>query len=309
MKIYVGVTDRDWYDHLRSRHGIDEVNFWQPGGSNRFGAISPGDLFLFKLKYPMNAIAGGGTFVSFDRFPAWLAWDAFEQKNGASSYEDFRRLLNQHRDPEISVAGIEQIGCIILGDPFFLPQEKWIPAPRDWAPNIVQGKTYDSTYGEGAILFEQVMATRTLAVFGDSLPVTTIPGPMFGETGPGRRRLGQGSFRLMVLDAYDRKCAVSGEKALPVLESAHIRPVAMGGHHRIDNGLLLRSDIHTLFDRGYLTITPEGQFKASRRLKSDYNNGEPYYALESRLVTLPQTASARPSAEFLEWHNAKVFFG
>lgn len=46
-----------------------------------------------------------------------------------------------------------------------------------------------------------------------------------------------------------------GEKIPPVLQAAHIRPVTEGGRHRVDNGLLLRSDVHTLFDKGSLTTT------------------------------------------------------
>ena len=49
-------------------------------------------------------------------------------------------------------------------------------------------------------------------------------------------------------DAYERRCAVTGEKTLPVLEAAHIRPYALLGPHRVNNGLLLRSDLHKLFD-------------------------------------------------------------
>jgi putative restriction endonuclease len=50
-----------------------------------------------------------------------------------------------------------------------------------------------------------------------------------------------------------------------VLQAAHIRRVREGGTHGVDNGLLLRSDVHTLFDRGYLTVTPAYQLRVSRR--------------------------------------------
>ncbi|WP_371131195.1 HNH endonuclease [Microbacterium sp.] len=77
-------------------------------------------------------------------------------------------------------------------------------------------------------------------MFGD--PTLTVP------------RLGQGGFRAWVLDAYNARCAITGHKIRPTLQAAHIRPVASGGQHRVDNGLLLRSDVHTMFDRGYLTV-------------------------------------------------------
>jgi putative restriction endonuclease len=97
-----------------------------------------------------------------------------------------------------------------------------------------------------------------------------------------RQRLGQGAFRILVTDTYDRHCAITGEKALPALEAAHIQPVTQEGKHRIDNGLLLRCDIHRLFDAGYVTITPDYKFRASRKLKGDFDNGEEYVRLQRR---------------------------
>jgi putative restriction endonuclease len=67
-------------------------------------------------------------------------------------------------------------------------------------------------------------------------------------------RIGQGVFRIAVTDAYGRACAVTGEHSLPALEAAHIRPYAAEGLHDVANGLLLRSDLHRLFDKGYVTV-------------------------------------------------------
>ena len=101
----------------------------------------------------------------------------------------------------------------------------------------------------------------------------------------------------------------SGERALPVLEAAHIRPVAEGGQHRIDNGLLLRSDVHTLYDRGYLTVTPQHRILVSKKLKEEFDNGEPYYPLQGREIWLPPAADERPRRELLEWHADVVWRG
>ena len=62
VDIFVAVTDWDWYDFLRTQPDIGEVNFWQPGGRTSFGALEPGELFLFKLHSPRNFIVGGGVF-------------------------------------------------------------------------------------------------------------------------------------------------------------------------------------------------------------------------------------------------------
>jgi putative restriction endonuclease len=81
-----------------------------------------------------------------------------------------------------------------------------------------------------------------------------------------RPRLGQGAFRLLVADIYKRRCAITQERTLPALDAAHVRPYAEGGVHDVTNGLLLRRDLHSLFDRGYVTVTPELRFEVSRRI-------------------------------------------
>lgn len=122
-----------------------------------------------------------------------------------------------------------------------------------------------------------------------------------------RQRLGQGAFRVLVTDIYKRQCAVTGERALPALDAAHIKPVSEEGRHRIDNGLLLRSDIHKLFDAGYVTVAPDYSFLASRKLKNDFDNGEEYLQLSGTKLWLPKRSEDRPNREFLEWHADVIF--
>jgi putative restriction endonuclease len=114
----------------------------------------------------------------------------------------------------------------------------------------------------------------------------------------------------MVTDAYSRRCAISGEKALPVLQAAHIMPVSEGGQHRLDNGLLLRSDVHTLFDRGYITVTPDHRvLVAKKQLKDDFDNGEPYAPFHRTKILVPEHETERPLRQQLEWHNDTLFRG
>ena len=128
MRMYAAVTDFDWYRNLSSASGIDEVNFWKPGGKAGFKALEPGGLFLFKLKAPRNYIVGGGFFAHFTRLPCSLAWDAFCERNGAHSWPQFRAKVAQLKkvsDPFEDFV----IGCILLEQPFFFPESDWIPAP------------------------------------------------------------------------------------------------------------------------------------------------------------------------------------
>jgi putative restriction endonuclease len=305
MKLWVGVTDDDWFEYLAASRP-DEVNFWQPSGSRSFKVLQPGEPFLFKLHSPNNFVVGGGYFVRYSQLPASLAWEAFQRKNGVDSFDALLTRVRKYRRSNEAIDPV--IGCNVLAEPFFFPRSQWIPVPSGWAPNIVQGRSYDSS-GDGGALWQSVQHAAHLSDQIQSPGSSSqIEPPRFGAEFLTRARLGQGAFRVMVTDAYERRCAVTGEKTLPVLEAAHIRPYADKGPHRVDNGLLLRSDLHKLFDLGYLTVTPELDVEVSTQLRQDWSNGREYYAWHGkRLSHLPQHESCKPGREFLTWHNENRF--
>jgi len=305
-RTWVGVTDGDWFRFLRSLPNVDEVNFWMPRGQRPFKALAVGEPFLFKLHSPEDFIVGGGFFRHFTTLPVSLAWEAFGSKNGAPDFATMRRRIARYR--KVSEAGNEDytIGCILLTSPFFFPEDAWIPIPPSWAKNIVQGKTYPVSGAEGRALWEAVKERIDVTRTWESVEVAE-ESSMYGDPVLMRPRLGQGTFRVLITDNFDRRCAATGEKALPVLEAAHIRSVAAGGQHRVDNGLLLRSDLHRLFDRGYLTVDPSYRIHVSGRLRSDFGNGEIYYPLENQAIRLPVKAELRPNREFLKWHSEEFF--
>lgn len=309
MKAFVAVTDREWFEHLSHAGTLDEVNFWQPSPGNTFQAVQPGAALLFKLHSPHNFIVGGGVFSHWTKLRVSLAWEAFGIKNGAENLPDMRARIERYRRTKRALQEDYEIGCILLQQPFFLPMDQWLPVP-DWHANIVRGKTYDLTVEPGRTLWGDIQDRLQLLAFrdetGGEIPQ---PVPRYGEPVAVLPRLEQGSFKIIVTDAYSRRCVVTGEKALPVLEAAHIRPYAEGGDHRVDNGLLLRSDLHTLFDRGYLTVTPEYRVEVSRRLKKDFDNGEEYFARHGQRIVVPRSPAWRPSREFLVWHNERRFVG
>jgi putative restriction endonuclease len=309
MKIWVGVTDKNWYEHLR-RLAPEEVNFWQPSGSRTFRALQPGEPFLFKLHSPENFVVGGGFFVRYSALPASLAWDAFEQTNGVASLADLIQRVRQYRADDRSIDPI--IGCNVLAEPFFLPRSEWIPVPTTWAANIVQGKTYDADAGSGQKLWSaiQQFIAHGHRVRDSNSTALTESDRRFGAEYLAKGRLGQGAFRVLVTDAYFRKCAITGEKTLPVLEAAHIKPYALEGPHSVKNGMLLRSDVHKLFDLGYVTVTPALRVEVSPRLRAEWENGREYYAYHGKELTCePADITNLPSREFLQWHNENRFNG
>jgi putative restriction endonuclease len=252
MRFFVGIPDRDWFDFLSRMDGLDEVNFWQPSGQQQFRALQIGEPFLFKLHSPDDYIVGGGFFSHFTILPASIVWQAFGEKNGARTEEEMRaRIARYRRAPNPGVADDYQIGCILLESPFFFDRADWVPLP-DWKREIVRGRGYESE-GDGQEIWQRVESLLRASRRG-AQPVEE-PQPRFGEPMTVFPRLGQGSFRLIVTDSYERRCAFTNSPVLHVLEAAHIRPYSSGGTHSPSNGILLRQDLHTLFDRGYMTLS------------------------------------------------------
>jgi hypothetical protein len=111
------------------------------------------------------------------------------------------------------------------------------------------------------------------------------------------QRQGQAAFRQRLLDAYGRQCAVTGESAEEVLEAAHIEPY-MGRHSNlVTNGLILRADLHTLFDLHLIGVDQNGSLVVSARL-----DNSSYAKLRGSALTLPRRAAQRPSKRSLAAH-------
>ena len=316
MRGRILLTDHNWFEYLRAHGPFEEINFWRPRATGA-PKIEPGTPILFKLHKPQGGkIVGYGAYARHDVVPVWLAWDIFEEANGAPNLGEMRAQIEEYRrksgahDPVHG--GDYSIGCEILAQPVFLPPHAWIAPPDDWHDAVQVGKDYDLTNGEGARVWREVLAAASVERGGASVsgpPAGAPTGPRYGDPVSVRPRLGQGTFRLAVTAAYDRACAVTHEHSLPALEAAHIRPFAEEGPHEVSNGLLLRSDIHRLFDKGYVAVTPEYRFVVSKALKDDFENGKSYYPLNGREIWVPGSVAERPSAAMLEWHLGERFRG
>ncbi len=318
MRGFVATTDYDWFTLLRAiEPPIDEVNYWKPGSQTNFAALTPGEPLFFKLKAPHNAIGGFGYFAHFSRLPVSLVWQLYGEANGARSCVEMRERLVRYRTRFDRTTDRRQdfwIGCILVNQPTFFENRDWVRTPDDFKGQTVQGKTYDLTTGEGYRIWMECLA-RSVGTRGafEVWPHDVIAdAPIIGGYGAPvvvRPRLGQRSFRVAVLDSYERRCAITNEKTLPVLEAAHIRDFHDVQVHRLDNGILLRADIHKLFDAGYVTVTPEYRFEVSRKIKEQFENGRDYYKLHGSPIRLPPHFTDRPSVDSLVWHNEQRFLG
>lgn len=310
-RIYVGVTDVDWFRFLRARpKSEDEVNFWQPSG-DVVKALPRGSMWVFKLKAPISKIGGFGIFHSAFALPLSFAWDAYGTANGRATLDDFARSITGYRAARAPAADRVQgarieVGCQMLTSARFFEDHEMFDVPGGWGKSIVKGKYYD----EGDVGYAEMFG-RCLAIANATSLVTpssiAADGPRFGSPQLIVPRIGQTTFRAALVGAYQRQCAVTQEHSLPVLEAAHIRPYAQGGTHEVANGILLRSDIHRLFDAGYVTVDETLRFRVSSHLRREFNNGKVYYALDGKEIEVPKASQDRPDPDFLAHHRTQIF--
>ncbi len=108
-------------------------------------------------------------------------------------------------------------------------------------------------------------------------------------------RRGQTQFRRQLLIAYNERCAITNCDATQALEAAHILPYRNDDHNEVQNGLLLRADIHTLLDRGDLSIEPESRTVfLVEELRSTV-----YGELHGRSIAEPIDSAYRPHDAYL----------
>ena len=312
MNGYIAPTDYEWYSYLSGKADLEEANFWKPSGNQTFKVLQRGEPLIFKLKANHgHAIVGFGLFALFKQLTVYDAWHLFGDANGAPDMERVVQRVGRYaQSADGGRPGRHHvIGCVLLASPIFFDRPLWVRGPADWKDQIVSGKTYDLTHGEGRRIWNECMERAAM------MPLPSVASDNLGRIHESARhgegylvhpRLGQGLFRASVQDAYNR-CAVSGEHSLPALDAAHIKPFKEGGPNELPNGLLLRADIHRLFDRGYVTITPDYRFQVSPALNDEFHNGKIYYQKDGSPIWLPPATDARPSKEYLAYHGEHVF--
>lgn len=312
MKFWLGITDPGWVNFLSKQPGLEDVNFWRPGNM-AFKAIPQGAPFVFKMKGKVNKIVGLGFFFQYIRLPIPVAWSTFGYGNGFPTFVDF--VLGVERLREGSQKDNPELGCIVLTNPVFFRESDWLNVPVDWRSNTQQGVTYTTETEVGARLWSE-LEIRLQAYLQPNLEFGKSLAAIGGSTAPEYRdviskvRVGQGAFRTSVTDAYQKRCSITGERTLPALEAAHIKSYSKSGPNLAHNGLLLRSDLHKLFDAGYLTVTRDMKVEVSSRIKAEFENGKEYYQFQGRdLIQVPKRKDFLPALEYVQWHNENVFNG
>lgn len=106
-------------------------------------------------------------------------------------------------------------------------------------------------------------------------------------------RQGQPMFRMKLMDAYERRCAITGCTIEDTLQAAHISPYRGDHSNHVTNGLLLRADIHTLFDRGHIRVDRNFRIVPTEAVRAAYPQ-------LPETIRLPAAKDIWPSREALQ---------
>lgn len=199
---------------------------------------------------------------------------------------------------------------LVKGDPFWNPEWERHAIRIEWDRPLTRQLGRDPIRYESfrqrinAAVTEANDMTRS--VLADWLAGRRRPGGAFAAIAEDVRfgtrqikvRRGQRRFRADLMEAYDSRCVVTGCGEPEALEAAHIRSVSRKGRHSVRNGLLLRADIHTLFDRGLVVIDNDWTVRVHDEVEESA-----YRDLDGKRLTTLATNPNRPTKQTLRKHR------
>jgi putative restriction endonuclease len=286
----ISPTDIEWFKFLRTEGLNSEINFWTPTPWN-VSRLASGDKLYFMLKSPIRKIGGYGQFVEYKNMSVNDAWNKYGFKNGCTSKQELIERLDKYKasnsSDERSVTDSE-IGCIVLTNAVYYDDDKFLDLDNyeiDFSRFIVKIKYYN----ENDPL--EIATQSTLKEF-ELLP-TSIE--KLKKSRLVTERKGQGNFRAIITTAYSNKCCITSETTPELLEAAHIQPYFDENSNHVKNGLLLRVDLHKLYDNGLLYIDESFKIHISPEVKSEF-----YRKLNGTTIRLPENNNLHPSKEALK---------
>lgn len=277
----IAVTDKSWYEYQKEHDFIDNINFWTPTVWKV--AFDPGDIIVFKLKGTIDDIGGYGSFVEYKHQTLEQSWKEFGQRNGYDTKEEFVMALTKGKGPSSTICG-----CLVLENVVYFDQpEKLSKYGLSFNSHIVKyRKEYSPfpSFGQQSVVASQpVFQLVTQSKKQKTKQKVTL-------------RVGQGQFHRDISVAYGHKCCITGETAPELLQAAHIQDYINKDSNHVQNGLLLRMDIHKLFDSGLLYIDENYKVHVSSLVKSTN-----YTDLNNQKISRPTNPSEWPSIDALKF--------
>jgi HNH endonuclease/EVE domain-containing protein len=287
---------------LKGRPGnTDWKNWLWPGNEVREGtaksvsALRTGDRVFYWKSSPARCLVALGRVT-----------DVRHAKERGRRTETKVRVLTKEFDPPIGIAQLRKV--VSLGNPSFLKSG----APGTYYPltteqavilyhlSIINSPAYRTVWHDlpapsGAFRKKWLPLLRPGAYKKNGYLKTPKNDPDKKQVAARRVRAGAGQFRTGLLELYGGRCAVGGSAPKQALDACHIDPHMRTGNNDYSNGLVLRADIHNLFDAGMITIHP-----SSLRIFCDPKlKGTNYWRFNGKKAITP-SGKWKPAAKFLK---------
>lgn len=297
-RLAISPTDEDWFNLLKSNNHLNRINYWTPTPWN-LKKLMPGDRLYFMLKAPIRKIGGYAEVVKYENMSINQAWNTYGLGNGVVGLEELIFRTSKYKGKRTNQKNDDQnpvIGCIELKEAVFFNPKEYL-TPKDLGvsfPNQVVKISY--FHGDFPNLGEEIPDLPTSSF---SLVESANKKQKLREV---NQRVGQEGFRKAIYKAYDDRCAITGESCKDLLQAAHIQPYKDENSNHVQNGILLRIDLHRLFDTGLITIDTNYRIRFSSIFQS-----KEYLKYDGKKIRLPLHKQQCPSIQALEYNNKYKF--
>ncbi|MFO0905836.1 MAG: HNH endonuclease [Pirellulales bacterium] len=279
---------------VKTKKGIRVSIPWSCG--NNKSIKSKDRLFLLKqgIDFPKGIMASGWARSKYKRRPHWDDHMAAKGKEALFIKVSWDTILDFRVEPLLETSVIDG-GEIPLVNWRTMISGISISRPVAERMEMLWQKHVQSIRGNASIDFEVIDLEDKLQQDG-YFDLQNVEDGRDRQLQQIVQRRGQPRFRRKLIDAYRGRCAVTGNDVVDALEAAHILPYKGAKSNHVTNGLLLRADIHTLFDLHLLGIDPSSlKVVLSPKLQKTCLN-----EFRGRKLSLPNKAIHHPNKEALE---------
>lgn len=304
----------NWYQVIKSHYisnGSCVTNCWYTEYEESAHASKDEDipqassLTLFLVEEDGHQyIIGGGYFLCHTIIDIESCWNQFGVRSGYLTYQEF---LKRAKEFEADIS--DPLNCYLCNGSFIFIKDKIIEIPYEVKINLDRkSRALVSANEPFGLFLKKVSLQRRVEQLSVNSNDSTWPGIYYKATMHKSRSMAA-QFKARMLSIYDFKCAITGCTVGSVLSIAHIKTLYDDRYLMPDNALILRSDIHMLFSKGFITAYYDNDdtvlIRVSKRIKMDV---DPMYKfLDGAKLTLPENREYWPNKEYLTWHNQVRF--
>lgn len=307
-KILICKVSYNWYQVIKSNfisNGSSVTNCWytpfEEFAHDKDDEELPptGSLVLFLVeKDGEQIICGGGFFLKHLNMDIISCWNQYGVLSGYMNLNDFLR-----RAKEFKADMNDPLSCYIADGSFIFIRKNMVYVPEMFKINFEERSrvTIPSDEPFGMYLKKVCLERRKAQIDQSSC---TWPG-IYYVASIHKSAEQASQYRTELLSAYGFKCAVTGCTLMPALSVAHIKTIYDDRYLDLNNGVVLRSDIHHLFSKGYLTFyyDTDGSVKVKISKNMKLNLDPEYSELDGKKLSLPENKDYWPNPEYLKWHN------